>query len=221
MRESLRRWRTPLLAALVAILTGTLVWLLWFSDHLDARGVEVDGVSTVSPERVREQAKVPMGTQLARLDTDAIRARVESIATIERAEVSRSWPHTLSITVTERIPVALVQRGTKTQAVDLHGVVFPGSGSTLPRIRTSEEANVDTLAQGAKVAKALPPQLRERLDYIDLESIDTIRLQLQGGRSVVWGSSADSVDKARVAQALLKGKARVIDVSVPGRPTTR
>ena len=50
---------------------------------------------------------------------------------------------------------------------------------------------------------------------------DRIRLELAGGRTVMWGSAEDSAEKAEVLAVLLGRDARQIDVSVPGRPTTR
>jgi len=38
---------------------------------------------------------------------------------------------------------------------------------------------------------------------------------------VSWGSAEHSAQKAEVLAVLLQQKAREIDVSVPGRPTTR
>ncbi len=228
LRAAVRRWRGLLLGVVTLIVIAGGVWLLYFSSYLVTRAVTVDGNSNVSAARVESTARVPIGTQLARLDVEAIRARVESIAAVERAEISRSWPHTLSITITERVPVALVdlvERGGKARTVDIRGVLFNGSGTDLPRIRTSVETDSDALAQGARVADSLPPELRRLTAYVELDSIDTITLRLSDGRSVVWGSAASSAQKSAVALALLDGKktgkARVFDVSAPGRPTTR
>lgn len=220
-RAGLRRWRTLLITVLVLLVAGLGTWLLYFSDHLVADRVEVAGASSVSAQRVETVARVPLGTQLARVDVDVIRARVESIAAIGSAEVSRSWPATLSIEVTERQPVAAVERGGRTLTVDLDGVLFPGRPADLPRIRTSVEVDVEALAQGARVAAALPGELRSRVRWIDLKSIDEISLHLRDGRRVVWGTAVASEEKAEVALALLERDVRVVDVTVPGRPTTR
>jgi cell division protein FtsQ len=221
VRAALRRWRLLIISVLVLAVLTVGTWLLYFSDQLTTRTLSVSGNHSVSSMRVERVAQVPIGGQLARLDVDAIRARVESIAAIGSAEVSRSWPHTLSIEVTERVPVAVVERSGRPLTVDLDGVLFDGPRAGLVRIRTTDEVSVEALAQGARVAASLPDSFRQRVEAIDLESIDAIRVRLKDGRLVVWGSAASSEEKARVAQALLKGKARVVDVTVPGRPTTR
>lgn len=219
-RAGVRRWRAPILAVLVISLVAGAVWLLYFSDKLTTRDVSVQGNTNISAGRVKQVADVPLGGPMARLDVDAIRARVEGIAIIDSAEVSRSWPHTLSIEITERVPVAVVQRAGKSSNVDVDGVLFPGARGSLPVIRTSEEMSVEALSQGARVAAALPEALRGRLAFIQVDSIDRIQLHLRDGRLVVWGSAANSQEKAEVAQALLERKVRVVDVTVPGRPTT-
>lgn len=220
-RAALRRWRPLIISVVVvAALTGA-IWLLYFSDHLTTRQVEVAGNDSVTTKRVVRVAKVPVGEQLARLDVDAIRARVESIAAIGSADVSRSWPHTLSIEVSERVPAAVVERSGRPRTVDLEGVLFDGPRDGLLRIRTTEEASVQALAQGARVAASLPDSLRAEVSHIELESMDKIEVRLTDGRRIVWGSAANSREKAEVAEALLRGEARVIDVTVPGRPTTR
>lgn len=221
LRAALRRWRWLILSLLSVIVLSTGIWLLYFSDHLTTRQVEVVGNDNVTTKRVVRVAQVPIGEQLARLDVDAIRARVESIAAIGGAEVSRSWPHTLSIEVTERVPAAVVERSGNVRTVDLDGVVFDGPRTGLLRIRTTDEASVQALAQGARVAASLPASLRAQVSHIELESIDKIEVLLKDGRRIVWGSAANSSQKAEVAEALLRGKVRVIDVTVPGRPTTR
>ena len=44
---------------------------------------------------------------------------------------------------------------------------------------------------------------------------DDVSLVLTGGRTVVWGSAADSAEKARVLRLLLRRHADRYDVSVP------
>ncbi len=62
---------------------------------------------------------------------------------------------------------------------------------------------------------------RARSTWSEVETIDRIRLSCAGGRTVMWGSAEDSAQKAEVLAVLLGQDAREIDVSVPGRPTTR
>lgn len=224
-RQRLRRLRPFLYAGLMIALVGTGVWLVMFSSVLTVRGVEVTGNGTLPESRIEKAARAPLGKQLARVDLTAIQARVEALPAVKSAAVSRSWPHTIRVEVTERTPLAVVNRGSGLQAVDADGVLFghyarqPGS---LPLIRTEPGVRAEALAEAARVVRSLRDDIAAKVDYVDVESVDEIELRLADDRLVRWGSAEHSEQKAEVLAVLLRQKGvREIDVSVPGRPTTR
>lgn len=219
-----RRVRRIIYAVLALVLAIVLAWLVWFSDVLVAKQVKVTGNATVSQLRVQRVAQVPMGKQLMRLDLQAIRARVETMPAVRSANVSRSWPQSVSIEVVERQPVAVINRGSGLQAMDEQGVLFrryPERPKDLPLVRTEPDTKTEALVEAGKVIGALPPDIAKRVDFVEVKTIDQISLRLRNGRVVVWGSAAQSADKADVLAVLIKKDVREIDVSVPGRPTTR
>lgn len=219
-----RRIRRIVYAVLAVVLAITLAWLVWFSDVLVAKQVKVSGNATISQLRVQRVANVPMGKQLMRLDLQAIKARVETIPAVREANVSRSWPQSVSIEIDERQPVAVIDRGTGVQAMDESGVLFRHYAKRpdgLPMLRTGADTRTEALVEAAKVLRALPPDLSKRVDYLEVETVDQISLRLRNGKTVVWGSAAQSAEKADVLAVLIKKDVRQIDVSVPGRPTTR
>jgi cell division protein FtsQ len=220
--------RRTVLVSLALVLAVALVaagaWVVLWSSYVTVRGVEVTGNAEVGRDRVERAAAVPTGTPLARVDLAAIRARVEAIPAVRRAEVSRSWPHRVHVAVTERVPVAVVNRGDGLEALDADGAVF-GSYAARPRglalVRTQPDTPAEALAEGGKVVGALPRSVASKLDTIEVDSIDKITLLLRNGKRVVWGSAEDSGQKGEVLAVLLRRPGQVIDVSVPGRPTTR
>lgn len=222
-----RRWRRlrPFLyAALLLGLVGGGIWLVFFSSVVTVRDVSVSGNQTVSSVRIEAVAKAPKGRQLARVDLAAIQERVKTIPAVRSVSVSRSWPHTIAIEVTERTPVAVVERGTGLQAVDDDGVLFGSYDrrpDDLPLVRTDADVKSEALAEAARVVTSLRADIAAKVDSVDVETVDRIRLRLAGGRTVMWGSAEDSAEKAAVLAVLLEHKADQIDVSVPGRPTTR
>jgi cell division protein FtsQ len=222
--QRLRRLRPFLYAALVLVVVVVGTWLVFFSSVVTVRDVSVRGNQTMSSVRVEAVAKAPMGQQLARVDLAAIQARVESMPAVKSASVSRSWPHTISISITERTPVAVVDRGAGLQAVDDDGVLFgsyahrPGD---LPLIATAPDVKAEALAEAARVVTSLRSDIAGQVDQVEVESVDRISLHLAGGRTVMWGSAEQSAQKAAVLAVLLDQPGREIDVSVPGRPTTR
>ena len=82
--------------AVVAVLVAGL-WLVEMSPVLAARTVRVEGVPASVVPGIRDRADVPVGTPLARLDTDAIAQRVIEAGTLAEVTVARSWPRTVVI----------------------------------------------------------------------------------------------------------------------------
>src|SRR4051794_8435140 len=156
--QRLRRVRPLLYAALVLLVVGGGTWLVFFSSVVTVRDVSVRGNKTMSSIRVEAVAKAPIGKQLARVDLAAIQARVESLPAVKSVSVSRSWPHTIAISITERTPVAVVDRGAGLQAVDEDGVLFGSYAhqpADLPLIGTAPDVKAEALAEAAHVVTSL------------------------------------------------------------------
>lgn len=226
-RQWSRRWVTwkyLLALVVVAALVVGGVWAVYFSSLLAVTGVEVTGTSTLSDAQVRAAAEVEQGRPLAQVDVDAIRSRVESLAAVGSAEVTKHWPHEIRVDVEERKAVAVVEMGGRLRGMDEDGVVFrdyrtapPG----LPRVQTQAGTGSEALTEAARVVGSLPDDLASRVDHVEVRTVDQISLALRDGRTVVWGSADASAEKAEVLAALLPHRASVYDVSVPGQPTTR
>ena len=222
-----RRWanlrRLFLLLWVLSTVAGA-VWLVFFSRVLAVRDVHVAGVRTVPVDTVTRAAAGPLGEPLARVDVDQVQARIERLPVVDHADISRSWPHTVSIDVTERTPVAAVRSGGTYRLIDAKGVMYrtvsePQKRLPVMTIGTQPAVAHDAATEAAAVVAALPHRLVSRVSEVDADTMDSIELRLQDGRRVVWGSSESSRLKARVLSALLHRKAQVYDVSVPGSPT--
>jgi cell division protein FtsQ len=219
-----RRVRWIVLALLVVAALTASVWLVFFSSYVTVRTVDITGTRTVDESQIKRVAEVPTGTPLARVDLDAIAGRLESIPSVRRVDIARGWPDTVHIAVTERTPVAVVDRGNGLQAMDAGGVLFGSYDARphrLPLVRTKPGTPGEAFVEAARVVAALPPRVARRVDVVEVGSVDEIELLLANGRRVVWGSAEDSEAKAEVLAVLLKRPGNQIDVSVPGRPTTR
>jgi len=226
-RQWARRWLTwrylLLGLVLVALLAG-VTWLFWFSSALAVRTVEVSGADRIGDSEVRAAADVPEGEQLARLDLDTLRARIEALADVRSATATRTWPDTVTVTVEERTPVAVVEIGGRLRGLDVDGVVFREFRSApkgLPRVQTPADTGRDALLEAAAVVSALPEGLTRKVDHVEVATVDQISLELRDGRTVLWGSAEESEAKAEVLAALLEQPGSTYDVSVPGQPTVR
>lgn len=220
-------WKYVIVLVLVILLLCLGIWAAYFSSWLEVKGVDVQGNGVyVSATDVRRFADVPIGDPLLTADLGAVRLRVEAnLPAVKSVDVSREWPDRILIKVTERTPVAVVSIGGELRALDQDGTVFwhyDKAPAGLPRVSSVAGTTTDALSEAAQVAAALPPALAQRVDHVEVASVDAISLQLRDGRTIVWGGSADSDVKARVLLALMKTApgAKRYDVSVPGNPVT-
>ena len=120
--------------------------------------------------------------------------------------------------------MAVVPRAGGYRGLADDGVLFRGYATRpggLPEIVDEQDADKGALEEAARVVGALPPWLLARVDHVSVATIDQIELVMRSGRKVVWGTSAQSAEKAEVLAVLVRRPSSVIDVSVPGRPTTR
>jgi cell division protein FtsQ len=226
-RRFARRQRTRRLVALrpVLIAAGVVVlalgagWALLYSQWLSLQTVDVQGVHLLTSRQIERAADLPTGEALVHLDLGAASDRVERIPAVGAVTVSRSWPHSVVITVTERTPVAIVEGAGGIRAVDATGTEFrlKGARSKLPRLVVDPAG--ETLDDAANVVASLPADIAQRVKEVRAESVDSITLTLQGGDEVMWGSGADSARKAKVLGVLLSHRASRYDVSVPDQPT--
>ena len=217
-------WRYLLAGVLVVAVVATGAWLLLFSSVMAVHSVTVTGADVLSERQVKEAAAVPEGEQLALVDTEAVRLRVQALAPVRSADVVRSWPDGIEVRVAEREVVAVVDLGGRWRGMDAEGVVFleyDRVPTALPRVRVLSTADRDALREAAEVVSALPEELAAKVDHVEVETVDRIALVLRDQRRVEWGSAEDSDQKAEVLTALLGAReAAVYDVSVPGRPVT-
>jgi cell division protein FtsQ len=218
-------WRYVLVVVLVLAAVALGVYAVWFSSWLAVDHIEVSGAQTVDAADIRTRSGIDEGEPLARVDVAGAEHRIAAMAVVKDVSVTRQWPHGVLISIQEREPIAVVEIGGQLRGMDEDGVVFrtykkapPG----LPRVATSIGTTSDALKEGAKVVAALPQDLSLQVDHVDVETVDQISLVLKDGRTVVWGSADQSATKAEVLATLLATvQAKVYDVSVPSKPTTR
>ena len=224
-RQWARRWLAWKYVVAAVLLVGLVaggLWLVFFSQVLAVKQVEVVGTDQIPAETVRAAAGDVVGEQLARLDLTGLEKRVESLAEVRDAEVTRRWPDSIRIEVDERVAIAVVEIGDNLRGLDAEGAVFdhyrqPPDG--LPRVETALDAGRDALREAAAVVASLPADLARKVDHVEVATVDQISLVLRDDRTVLWGSADESDLKADVLGPLLSRPGQTYDVSVPGQAT--
>lgn len=219
-------WRAGFFVLLLLGVAAVAVWLVFGSRLLVVRHVQVAGSDRLVPSaEVRRAAAVVLGTRLADLNTGAVARRVERIDAVASAQVSRSWPATIVITVKERTPVLAVPSDGKYKLID-------GSGVTV-RWASRKPARMPLLASppavlrgdpairaAVSVLRELPARLRQQVRSVAAPAADAVTLRLAGGTTVRWGGTGQPGLKAAELRVLMRAHASYYDVSDPSTAVT-
>ncbi|MGW5521405.1 cell division protein FtsQ/DivIB [Gordonia sp. NPDC003950] len=225
-----RRSRILLGGVVAAVVIVGMVLVAYLTPLMSVRGTEISGTRTVPGAQVLAAAAVPSGTPLLQVDTGAAARRIAAIPSVESARVQRSYPSTLEITITERVPVAVVTEGDKLHVLDRSGVgylTYPAASAPpdikkLPVFHTATPGPADPTTRAAlAVVAGLPPSLSKQVVSVTASSPVDIHLELTGNRNVVWGDDSQGAEKARTLSYLLTRDATQFNVSAPAFPTYR
>jgi cell division protein FtsQ len=219
-RPSSRRRRTLRVGAALLFLAAGL-WFLWAGPFLAVSTVQVDGAGSLAADEVRGAAGIEVGTPLLRVDVADVEARVARLPQISAVEVTRGWPHSVVITVVERVPVAIVGEVGRRSLVDEDGVLFDTvTGAPPPGVVPLDVADPgprDAATRAALEAlAALPREVRDGIGGATVAGPEDITLTLTDGTLVRWGGPAESATKATVLTALLD---RISDGNLEGAGT--
>jgi cell division protein FtsQ len=224
--------RRVIAAALAAVVlyAGYLLWfrnLAWFA----IEEVTITG-ATASERQIKaavERVAVDMTT--LHLKDGALREAVSQFPTVASVGASTSFPHTLHVTITERLPVAFIKVGPRRTAVSADGYLLPGASfnpKDLSRIEGPDaqgpRLNSDAAAQAA-ILGATPAPLRDRLaDSQWDDEQGGVVVELDGGPDLRFGDGSRALEKWTAAVAVLSssehGSPSYLDVSVPDRPVS-
>lgn len=218
-----------LILAVVAV--GSAVAVAYFTPLMSVRTVDVTGAKVVDEQQIRDVAQAPTGTPLLQVDTGAIADRVAALPAVEQVTVERAYPSTLTIEVTERVPVVTVDKDGEIGVMDRLGMIYqtypdrkslPAEFSGLPSLVTDRPgANDPTTAAVLTVAQALPAWLKNRTVSLEASSPADITLVLKSERRAVWGDSSRNDEKAEALRQILKLNGDEFNVSSPDYPAVK
>jgi cell division protein FtsQ len=209
-------------AALVAAIVATQTPLL------DVDRVRLDGVGHTTDADVRRVAGISPGDTMVGVDVAQAAARIEHLPWIREARVTRRWPGTVEIHVTEREPLAVVDVAAGRMAlVDEDGRVLeitrqPPAG--LPEVTGvgGRIAEGDELGRDTRDALAILRALRDRLPGVVASVSAGLDAVLASGGEIRFGSAGDLDDKIVAVETVLTDVdtdcLELLDVRVPGSP---
>jgi cell division protein FtsQ len=224
-----QRW-WPISIIVVAMLVALGFWATkspWFA----ARRIDVSGQSHLTRADVLRLAGVRLGANVFWLHGGDLERRLERSPWVADADVAKSLPSTIRITVHERAPVARVRDGDRFLVVAADGTVLGRArwrkDMPLLVLDPTMASSPRDLGRTAWVAGGMSPWLREHVKAIRQTSDGSIVVQLQSGVPVYYRDASSIVAKGRALAAVLRwaiaGKKPLesIDVGAPLAPTAR
>ena len=232
VRRNEGRRRLRLLGALAALLVILGAgWAFTRSPLLSVDTVKVVGSKHVTSADVARVAHLQRGTAMVDVRPGRAAAQIRSLPWVATASVGRHWPGEVTVTVTERTPIAQVAKGRSWFVVDATGRVLErrseASAGLVVLTGLSAPAPGDVVRHAAallEAATAMPGKLRVQVRSIAPGKGGTVDVRLRdGARAVVAG--ADELDAGYVSLVTLLDHVAnlhagcTIDVTVPESPT--
>ena len=196
----------------VFAVVALLVVGLTRSPLLDVDRVRITGAEHTTSDDVQRAAGIKRHAPMTDLDLDRARRGVLALPWVRTVSITRDWPATVHVVITERVAVAVVTAGTAGFAlVDGDGRVLelsaaPPSGFMLlanvplpgPPGSTLDASASDALA----VARAMPASLRPKVSTVVAQA-DGVVLRLVAGGVVRLGPATDLEPKLHAADTVL------------------
>ena len=224
IERSVRGLKSVIWGIVLAVASVALGLVLYFTPVMSARSVVVVGTGVVTREEVVDAAQVQLGTPLLQINTDAVADRVAGIRRVGSTRVQREYPSTLRITIAERVPVVVKDFPDGPHLYDRDGVDFatapPPPGLAYIDVEHPGPTDPPTMA-ALEVMTALRPEVVAQVGRVAAPSVAAITLTLNDGRTVIWGTTDRTEEKAEKLAALLTQPGRVYDVSSPDLPTVK
>ena len=203
-----RRGRWWLAAAIVAaVLVGA--WFITRTPLLDVDRIAVQGAVATTVDDILSASGLHTGEALLEVDTSAAARNIRALPYIDTASVVRNWDGLVTITVTERVPVALAVNAEGIwMLVDQSGrVIAPHvAGDGVEAVLVGVEAGppgsvVEGVGGALEVASLLGPGMRARVASITTGPDGSLTLALRPQGIVIMGPATDlpaKVDSLRI-----------------------
>jgi cell division protein FtsQ len=228
-RRSISRRRFLVGALVVALVLG-VIWgaiALWDAPIFTIDSVQITGLSHLKDAEVRSLAAVSADDTLLKIATKQIAARVKTSPWVADASVTRTFPHTLAIAVTERVPFAVVDAqgaGQWLVTSDGYWIVAKTNEQTagiMPirdvvnlKPRSGEKVNSTFVVNALAVLSGISPQLRAKTKYISAATIEKTMLVLDNGVQVFIGDSSEIKKKDLTVRGILDHEKNVVYINV-------
>nr|MBA3728995.1 FtsQ-type POTRA domain-containing protein [Actinomycetota bacterium] len=185
-------------------------WWVTNSPVFDVRSLSVSGNLQLAPGEVSRLGGLGEGTNVLWFSPGAVEARLERSPWVLSADVTRTLPSTIAVSIRERTPVAvlpgrtpllLAADGTILDTIEPSVSRLPLLEGVPAGLRAGQRISPDTPALLA--AAALPPPMRARVETVGLDAEGQLTLGLSGGGEVTYGDATRAAEKGDALLAVL------------------
>ena len=221
MSRTKRYWILGAVVTLVVIAAAAL--LLPRTQLFAVKDVRVEGASQLTAEEIVGASGVATGTPMGSVDTHAAAIGVAGLPWVKTATVSRTWPATITVEVTEHRAVAYTSQSDGDHLLDVDGEEFTVGTAPEGAVEITGDAAGDDAVRTAavEVSSSLSDASRPQVASLETRGAHTFVLHLRDERTVVWGANEDNANKALALDAVLQREGREFNISNPQQVTVR
>ena len=233
-RRRQRKWNAieSVVFIMLVLVTG---FVLLHSPVFEVRKVLVRGNHFLSEEKVRSVADIGLGVNIFNLKMAGVSANLKQVPMIKEAQVNRSLPSTVIITVVERVPLGLLPTKEGFIEVDDEGIYLAGAAAGTPGLPVITGVQVDVSAPGQlieseglksalAVIEGLPVGSAANLSEVHVDDDGQIKIYTTEGYQCRFGLPQEIQEKGVIFQQVLlelrKQGAKIyyIDLTYTGQP---
>lgn len=208
------------LTAVILIVAAVVV--VFFTPLFSVKEIDVQGEKVTTPEEIIEASNIHQGDILANIDAHRAANDIAALPWVAKATVSRSWPSTVVVEITEREAVMFVKRQDGDHLVDTTGIAFlidtPPEGAV--EIRGTKEDNAELFGKLSDVLESLG-DTRDQVQAMEVPDPYNVTLVFEDGRTVEWGAPENNHDKAVATGIVLNREGQHWNVSDPIQVTVK
>lgn len=233
-RRRQKKWNVTesIIFIILVLVTG---FILLSSPVFEVRRVLVRGNYYLSEEMVLSVADVGLGVNIFKLKMADVSSNLKQIPMIKEAQVARSLPSSVVITVLERVPLGLLPSKEGFIEVDEEGVYLAREGAGTPGLPVITGVQVDAAGPGQvfgseklksalDVIKGLPAGSVSNLSEVHVDEDGQIKIYTTEGYQCRFGLPQEIQEKGEIFQQVLLelrkqgAKINYIDLSYAGQP---
>lgn len=233
-RRRQKKWNVieSIIFVILVLVTG---FILLRSPIFEVRKVLVRGNHFLSEEKICSVADIGLGVNIFKLKMAVVTSNLKQVPLIKEAQVARSLPSSVVITVVERVPLGLLPAKEGFIEVDDEGVYLARAGAGTPGLPVITGVQVDLSGPGQvfeserlrsalDVINGLPAESAANLSEVHVDEDGQIKIYTSEGYQCRFGLPQEIQEKGAIFEQIILelrkqgAKINYIDLSYAGQP---